>query len=134
MRGLSGQGTRKLTLKDDPRDLSRIFGLTEDGIIEARAADPTRPAVTLGGSTARPGLREAGRRSVDEGLIFSPNEGATRTLGHAVRQTKARRARVDIAVRQTKAMRRHQARRADLEPGPMIGVTPVVAVQMVSRP
>lgn len=47
LRWLMGQETRKYTLKYDPRDLSRIFVLTEEGIIEARPADLTRPAITL---------------------------------------------------------------------------------------
>ena len=72
LRWLMGNESRKFTLKYDPRDLSRIFVLTEDGIIEARPADLTRPAITLWEHrAARRALREAGRRSVDEELIFS---------------------------------------------------------------
>ena len=113
LRWLMGQGGCKLTLKYDPRDLSRIFVLTKDGIIEARPADLTRPAITLWEHrAARRALREAGRRSVDEGLIFSTIE--------------AQRELVDTAERQTKATRRHQARRAHLEAGPMIDVTPAL--------
>jgi putative transposase len=111
LRWLMGQETRKYTLKYDPRDLSRIFVLTEDGIIEARPADLTRPAITLWEHrAARRALREAGRRSVDEDLIF--------------RTIEAQRDLVDSAARQTKAIRRHQARRAHLDPRPMIDVTP----------
>jgi len=106
-----GRESRKFTLKYDPRDLSRIFVLTESGIIEARPADLTRPAVTLWEHrAARRALREAGRRSVDEELIFQTIE--------------AQRDLVDSAERQTKAIRRHQARRAHLEPRQMIDVTP----------
>jgi len=47
---------------------------------------------------------------VDEELIF--------------RTIEAQRDLVDSAERQTKAIRRHQARRAHLEPRPMIDVTP----------
>ena len=116
LRWLMGQGGCKLTLKYDPRDLSRIFVLTKDGIIEARPADLTRPAITLWEHrAARRALREAGRRSVDEGLIFSTIE--------------AQREIVDTAERQTKATRRHQARRAHLEPGPMIDVTPALGTR-----
>jgi putative transposase len=111
LRWLMGQETRKYTLKYDPRDLSRIFVLTETGIIEARPADLTRPAITLWEHrAARRALREAGRRSVDEDLIF--------------RTIEAQRDLVDSAARQTKAIRRHQARRAHLDPRPMIDVTP----------
>ncbi|HBM60562.1 MAG TPA: plasmid replication initiator-like protein [Citreicella sp.] len=111
LRWLMGREGRKLTLKYDPRDLSRIFVLTENGIIEARPADLTRPAITLWEHrAARRALREAGRRSVDEELIF--------------RTIEAQRELVSTAVRQTKATRRHQARRAHLAPLPMIDVTP----------
>lgn len=47
LRWRMGKESHKFTLKYDPRDLSRIFVLTEDGIIEARPADLTRPAITL---------------------------------------------------------------------------------------
>lgn len=111
LRWLMARESRKYTLKYDPRDLSRIFVLTEDGIIEARPADLTRPAITLWEHrAARRALREAGRRSVDEELIFLTIE--------------AQRDLVDSAARQTKAIRRHQARRAHLDPRPMIDVTP----------
>lgn len=59
---------------------------------------------------ARRALSEAGRRSVDEELIF--------------RTIEAQRDLVDSAARQTKAIRRHQARRAHLERRQMIDVTP----------
>ncbi len=112
LRWLMGRESRKFTLKYDPRDLSRIFVLTEDGIIEARPANLTRPAITLREyRAARRALREAGRRAVDEELIFST--------------ILAQRDLVDSAERQTKAMRRHQARRSHLEQDPMINVTPV---------
>ena len=111
LRWLMGRESRKYTLKYDPRDLSRIFVVTDEGIIEARPADLTRPAITLWEHrAARRALREAGRRSVDEELIF--------------RTIQAQRDLVDSAERQTKALRRHKARRAHLEPRPMIDVTP----------
>jgi putative transposase len=111
LRWLMGRESRKYTLKYDPRDLSRIFVVTDEGIIEARPADLTRPAITLWEHrAARRALREAGRRSVDEELIF--------------RTIQAQRDLVDSADRQTKALRRHKARRAHLEPRPMIDVTP----------
>ena len=111
LRWLMGQQSRKFILKYDPRDLSRIFVLAEDGILEARPADLTRSAITLWEHrAARRALREAGRRSVDENLIFAT--------------IQAQRDLVDNAERQTKAMRRHKARRSHLEPGPMLDVTP----------
>ena len=111
LRWLMGQASRKFTLKYDPRDLSRIFVLTEKGVIEARPADLTRPAITLWEHrAAQRALREHGRRSVDEELIFST--------------ILAQRELVDRAERQTKATRRHQARRAHLDPRLMIDVTP----------
>ncbi|MEO3416081.1 Mu transposase C-terminal domain-containing protein [Roseovarius sp. CAU 1744] len=111
LRWLMGRESRKYMLKYDPRDLSRIFVLTGDGIIEARPADLTRPAITLWEHrAARRALREEGRRSVDEELIF--------------RTIQAQRDLVESAERQTKAMRRHKARRAHLDPRPMIDVTP----------
>jgi putative transposase len=111
LRWLMGRESRKFTVKYDPRDLSRIFVLTKNGIIEARPADLTRPAITLWEHrAARRVLRESGRRSVDEELIF--------------RTIEVQRDLVDTAVRQTKATRRHQARRAHLAPRPMIDVTP----------
>ena len=116
LRWLMGRESRKFTLKYDPRDLSRLFVLTENGIIEARPADLTRPAITLWEHrAARRALREAGRQSVDEELIF--------------RAIEAERNLVDSAERQTKAIRRHQARRSHLAPLPMIDVTPDIAAR-----
>lgn len=111
LRWLMGRESRKYTLKYDPRDLSRIFVVTDEGIIEARPADLTRPAITLWEHrAARRALREAGRRSVDEDVIF--------------RTIQAQRDLVDNAERKTKAMRRHKARLAHLDPRPLIDVTP----------
>ena len=109
-----GRENQKFTLKYDPRDLSCIFVLTQNGIVEARPADLTRPAITpWEHRAARRALREAGRRSVDEELIF--------------RTIEAQRDLVDTALRQTKATRLRQARRAHLAPLPMIDVTPKAA-------
>jgi len=111
LRWLIGGASRKLTLKYDPRDLSRIYVLTGEGIVEARPADLTRPAITLWEHrAARGALREAGRRAVDEDLIFST--------------ILAQRNLVDRAERETKATRRAQARRAHLARGPMVDITP----------
>ncbi|WP_264214261.1 Mu transposase C-terminal domain-containing protein [Leisingera thetidis] len=71
VRWLTGRESRKFTREYDPCDPSRICAMTEDGIIGARPADLTRPAIPLWEHrAARRALREAGRRSVDEELVF----------------------------------------------------------------
>ncbi|MGB5086759.1 MAG: plasmid replication initiator-like protein, partial [Methylocystis silviterrae] len=91
----------KLTVKYDPRDLSVVFVRVGEGYLEARPADRTRPSIALWEQRAAlRALREAGRRAVDEELIFST--------------ILAQRALVDEAVRTTKAMRRDAARRPRL--------------------
>lgn len=93
-----GRGPEKLTVKYDPRDLSVVFVRVGEGYLEARPADRTRPSIALWEQRAAlRALREAGRRAVDEELIFST--------------ILAQRALVDEAVRTTKAMRRDAARR-----------------------
>ena len=42
-----GQRPEKVTIKYDPRDLSRVFVRVDDGYVEARPADRTRPAIAL---------------------------------------------------------------------------------------
>jgi len=110
LRRLMGQGD-KVTVKYDPRDLSRVFVRVDDGYVEARPADVTRPAIALWEHRAAVAeLREGGRRAVDEELIFST--------------ILAQRALVDAAGAATKAARRRVARRAHLAPPAMIDVTP----------
>ncbi len=110
LRRLMGQGD-KVTVKYDPRDLSRVFVRVDDGYVEARPADVTRPAIALWEHRAAVAeLREGGRRAVDEELIFST--------------ILAQRARVDAAGAASKAARRQVARRAHLAPPAMIDVTP----------
>jgi putative transposase len=110
LRRLMGQGD-KVTVKYDPRDLSRVFVRVEAGYVEARPADVTRPAIALWEHRAAVAqLRAAGRRAVDEELIFST--------------ILAQRALVDAAGAATKAARRQIARRARLEPPETIDVTP----------
>jgi len=110
LRRLMGQGD-KVTVKYDPRDLSRVFVRVDDGYVEARPADVTRPAIALWEHRAAVAeLREGGRRAVDEELIFST--------------ILAQRALVDAAGAATKAARRQVARRAHLAPPAMIDVTP----------
>ena len=111
LRWLVGRSPEKLTIKYDPRDLSRVFVRTEEGYLEARPADLTRPAIALWEHRAAlRALREAGRGAVDEELIFST--------------ILAQRALVDEAARTTKTMRRDGVRRAHLAPSGMIDVTP----------
>jgi len=99
--------TRLWRVKYDPRDLSRIFARVEDGYVEARPADVTRPAIALWEHRAAVAeLRAAGRRAVDEDLIFST--------------ILAQRALVDAAGAASKAARRQMARRAHLAPPAMI--------------
>lgn len=111
LRWLMGATQDKLTIKYDPRDLSRVFVRGRDGYVEARPADLTRPAIALWehGAALR-ALRQAGRKAVDEDLIFAT--------------ILAQRALVDEAARTTKATRRDAARRAHLSESRMIDVTP----------
>lgn len=111
LRWLMGPSKRKVTIKYDPRDLSLVFVKTVDGIIEARPADLTRPAITLWEQrAARRALREAGRKAVDEDLIFQT--------------IMAQRVIVDEAQRTTKAIRRERNRRSHLSLQKIIDVTP----------
>ncbi|NMG41441.1 DDE-type integrase/transposase/recombinase [Chelativorans sp. ZYF759] len=111
LRWLMGRERRRLTVKYDPRDLSCVFVATEQGYLEARPADRTRPAIALWEQrAARRALRAEGRRAVDEELIFST--------------ILAQRALVEEATRTTKAMRRDLARRDHLAATKMIDVTP----------
>ena len=98
LRAHLGRGPEKFTVKYDPRDLSVVFVRVGEGYLEARPADRTRPAVALWEHRAAlQALRAAGRRAVDEELIFST--------------ILAQRALIDEASRTTKAMRRDAARR-----------------------
>lgn len=116
LRWLMGRSARKATIKYDPRDLLLVFVKTEDGIIEARPADLTRPSITLWEHrSARRALREAGRKAVDEELIFST--------------ILAQRALVDEAQRTTKAIRRERNRRSHLRSQKLIDITPELADQ-----
>jgi putative transposase len=111
LRRLMGRSPDKVTIKYDPRNLSRIFVKVAEGYVEAHPADLTRPAIALWEHRAAlAALRKAGRRAVDEDLIFST--------------ILAQRALVEEAERATKAARRQMARRAHLAPPPMIEVTP----------
>ena len=103
LRWLMGRDRRSLTVKFDPRDLSCVFVATEQGYLEARPADRTRPPIALWEHRAAiRALRAEGRRAVDEELVFST--------------ILAQRALVDQAIHATKAMRRDASRRAHLAP------------------
>lgn len=92
-----GRSDRRLLVKYDPRDMSRIFiRRTSGNFIEARYADVTLPSITLHEAlTARRTLLAKGRREVD-----------TRTV---VRTAMAQRELIDTATRKTAAARRGQA-------------------------
>jgi len=105
-----GRGPEKFTVKYDPRDLSVIFVRVDEGYLEARPADRTRPSIALWEHRAALRvLRETGRGAVDEDLIFST--------------ILAQRALVDEASRTTKAMRRDAARRPQSSPAKSIEVS-----------
>jgi putative transposase len=89
-----GRSKRRLLVKYDPRDMSRVFVRRSSGnFVEARYADVTLPSVTLREAlTARRALLAKGRREVDMRSI--------------VRTAVAQRKLVDAAKRKTKAARR----------------------------
>ena len=64
-------GKRRLLIKYDPRDLSRIFVRRLSGnFVEARYADITLPSISLAEAVAaRTWLLEKGKREVDMGTI-----------------------------------------------------------------
>jgi len=111
LRRLMGRSSDKVTIKYDPRDLSRVFVKVAEGYVEAHPADVTRPAIALWEHRAAlAALRDTGRRAVDEDLIFST--------------ILAQRALVEEAERTTKAARRQLARRSHLTQPTLIDVTP----------
>lgn len=113
LRWLMGRDRPRLIVRYDPRDLSCVFVAAGEGYLEARPADRTRPAIALWEHRAAiRALREQGRRSVDEELIFST--------------ILAQRALIDEATRTTKALRRDVARRAHLASKRIIDVTAAV--------
>lgn len=87
-------GKRRLLIKYDPRDLSRIFVRRLSGnFVEARYADITLPSISLAEAVAaRTWLLEKGKREVDMGTI--------------VRTAIARRQLVEDAKQMTAATRR----------------------------
>lgn len=94
-----GRANRRLLVKYDPRDMSRVFVRRSSGnFVEARYADVTLPSVTLHEAlAARRALLAKGRRELD-----------TRTIvGTAVAQRKL----VEAAVKKTALARRGPASR-----------------------
>ena len=92
-----GRSERRLLVKYDPRDMSRIFVRRPSGnFVEARYADLTLPSVTLHEAvTARRTLLAKGRREVDSRAI--------------VRTAIAQRELVEAATKKTAAARRGKA-------------------------
>src|SRR5208283_1504010 len=92
-----GRTKRRLLVKYDPRDMSRVFVRRPSGnFVEARYADVTLPSVTLREAlTARRALLAQGRREVDMRSI--------------IRTVIAQRKLVDTATKRTKATRHGSA-------------------------
>jgi putative transposase len=121
LRWLMGRDRRSLTVKFDPRDLSCVFVATEQGYLEARPADRTRPPIALWEHRAAiRALRAEGRRAVDEELVFST--------------ILAQRALVDQAMHATKAMRRDASRRAHLAPTKLLEAAPDTGSEGADKP
>jgi putative transposase len=93
-----GRSKRRLLVKFDPRDMSRVFVRRPSGnFVEARYADVTLPSITLHeAQTARRTLLAKGRREVDMRSI--------------VRTAMAQRELVEAASKKTAAARRGSAR------------------------
>ncbi len=90
-------GKRRLLIKYDPRDLSRIFVRRLSGnFVEARHADITLPSITLAeAKSSREWLLAKGKREIDMGTI--------------VRTAIARRQLVEDAKRMTTTVRQGKA-------------------------
>jgi putative transposase len=93
-----GRSKRRLLVKFDPRDMSRVFVRRPSGnFVEARYADVTLPSITLHeAQTARRTLLAKGRREVDMRSI--------------IRTAMAQRELVEAASKKTAAARRGRAR------------------------
>ncbi|RWN61469.1 MAG: transposase [Mesorhizobium sp.] len=93
-----GRSKRRLLVKYDPRDMSRVFVRRPSGnFVEARYADVTLPSVTLReAQTARRTLLEKGRREVDMRSI--------------IRTAMAQRELVEVAAKKTASARHAKAR------------------------
>jgi putative transposase len=88
-----GRTTKKLLVKYDPRDLSRVFvKRPSGGFVEARYADVTLPAITLREArTAKKTLAANGRREVDMRTIVQTAAAQRQLIDRAVRDTAVAR-------------------------------------------
>lgn len=88
-----GRKQRRLLVKYDPRDMSRVFVRRPSGnFVEARYADLTLAPVTLHEAlTARRTLREKGRREVDSRAIIRTALEQRKMIDAAVIRTAATR-------------------------------------------
>ena len=112
LRRLMGRG-EKVTIKYDPRDLSRAFVRVDDGYAEARPAVGLAPRSRSGSIAPRwPGCARPGVGRSTRSLFFPRFSPSARW------STRPRAA--------TKATRRQVARRAHLAPPAKIDVTPAV--------
>ena len=89
----AGRLDRRLRIKYDPRDLSRVFVEGPDGEHwPIRFADLRRPRITLGEHRmALSALRERGVRLIDEQLIFDTLEAQRELIAKATAATKLAR-------------------------------------------
>ncbi len=96
----AGQTEARMPIKYDPRDLSRVFLLAPDGKHWAiHYRDIRLPRITLWEHReAMRLLRERGRRSVDESMIFDAIETQRALVSEAAAKTKSARKTVQRAV------------------------------------
>ncbi|WP_247879287.1 Mu transposase C-terminal domain-containing protein [Azospirillum brasilense] len=89
----AGQSECRMPVKYDPRDLSRVFLQAPDGKHwPIRYRDLRRPRITRWEHLeATRVLRERGRRSVDEAMIFDAVEAQRILVAEAAARTKAAR-------------------------------------------
>lgn len=89
----AGQSDSRMPVKYDPRDLSRVFLQAPDGKHwPIRYRDLRRPRITRWEHLeAMRVLRERGRRSVDEAMIFDAIEAQRMLVAEAAARTKAAR-------------------------------------------
>lgn len=89
----AGQSASRMPVKYDPRDLSRVFLQAPDGKHwPIRYRDLRRPRITRWEHLeAMRVLRERGRRSVDEAMIFDAIEAQRMLVAEAAARTKAAR-------------------------------------------
>lgn len=105
----------KVLVRYDPRDLSRLYLLGPDGTYyDLPYRDLYRPAISLWEhQAALRRLRQAGRRAVNEPLLFDTIEAMRRLTAHAATETKR--------------LRRHRERARLYHNNPLVGAS-VLAV------